>query len=113
MKIQEEIINNSKVHVFMCGVDGGAGSIYLPHKNKQLNVIWSFGGGWDHVSVSLPNRCPTWEEMCAVKDIFFNADETVIQYHPKKSEYVNLHPYVLHMWKKQGTDFELPPKYMV
>jgi hypothetical protein len=32
-------------------------------------VIASDGMGWDHVSVSLKDRCPTWEEMCLVKDL--------------------------------------------
>ena len=39
---------------------------------------------WEHVSVSLPDRCPTWEEMCFIKDLFWNSDECVVQYHPPK-----------------------------
>lgn len=54
---------------------------------------------WEHVSVSLENRCPTWDEMCFVKDLFWEPEECVIQYHPPRSKYVNNHPYVLHMWK--------------
>jgi hypothetical protein len=65
--------------------------------------------GWEHVSVSLRNRTPTWEEMSFVKNLFWKDDETVIQFHPKKSEYINRHPYVLHLWRKIGQDYELPP----
>lgn len=54
---------------------------------------------FDHVSVSLPMRCPTWEEMCKVKDLFFEEEDQVIQYHPPKSEYVNNHRFCLHLWK--------------
>jgi hypothetical protein len=46
--------------------------------------------GWDHVSVSLPNRCPNWQEMCFIKDVFFDAHECAMQLHPPKSENVNL-----------------------
>jgi hypothetical protein len=80
----------------------------------DLRVIASSGGGWEHVSVSLTSkRIPRWVEMCKVKDLFFEDEETVVQYHPKKAEYVNNVSYVLHLWKKKGSEFELPPSLMV
>jgi len=63
---------------------------------------------WEHVSISLYNRCPNWGEMCFVKDLFWRDDETVIQFHPKKSKYKNHMPYCLHLWKKIGVEHELP-----
>lgn len=66
-------------------------------------------GGWEHVSVSYKNRVPTWDEMCKVKDMFWKDNECVVQYHPPKSEYVNVHPYCLHLWKKSDGEFERPP----
>jgi len=69
---------------------------------------------WQHVSVSRQdNRTPTWEEMALVKSIFWDDEETVVQFHPKKSLYVNKHPGCLHLWKKAGDEFELPPIWMV
>lgn len=67
---------------------------------------------WEHVSVSLPRqrRCPTWPEMCFIKDLFWDEEETVIQYHPKKSDYVNIHPFVLHLWKPAHIAIPMPPK---
>lgn len=65
---------------------------------------------WEHVSVSLQNRCPTWEEMCLIKDIFWEEEETVIQFHPKKSEYINRHPYTLHLWRPILLHIPLPPR---
>lgn len=65
--------------------------------------------GWEHVSVSLQFRCPTWEEMCWVKSLFWRKDETVVQFHPKISRYKNEHPYCLHMWSRRGHEYELPP----
>lgn len=42
--------------------------------------------GWEHVSVSVRHRTPNWTEMCWVKDLFWEDDETVIQFHPRKSD---------------------------
>lgn len=80
-----------------------------------LAAIASDQGGWEHVSVSLPSRCPTWEEMCFVKNLFWDEDDFVVQMHPPKSDYVNCHPFCLHLWRKTGTnDFcERPPSVMV
>jgi hypothetical protein len=68
---------------------------------------------WEHVSVSYSNRCPTWEEMCFVKNLFWGEDETVVQFHPSKSEYVNNHPYCLHLWRNTRTGYKLPPSILV
>ena len=48
-----------------------------------------------------------------MKDLFFDDEETVIQYHPKKSQYVNQHPYCLHLWRPFNADVPLPPKELV
>lgn len=82
---------------------------------RAFFVIASDGGGWDHVSVHLKNqkRLPTWDEMCAIKDMFFEAEECVVQYHPPHSEYVNDHPYVLHLWRPADGDIKRPPKIFV
>lgn len=72
---------------------------------------WPFPGEpWDHVSVSLRDRCPTWEEMCWIRSLFFEDEETVIQFHPPKSQYINAHPYCLHLWRPTQTVLPLPPK---
>lgn len=78
---------------------------------KSFLVIASDGGGWDHVSVTTRNgnRCPTWEEMCAIKDMFFYPEECVVQYHPAKSEYVNIHEHCLHLWRPQRKSVPMPP----
>lgn len=71
------------------------------------------GQGWEHVSVSLPGRCPNWHEMAFIKDLFWCEDETVLQFHPKRSAYVNTHRYCLHLWRKSGADVELPPRILI
>ena len=93
------------------GEDGGNGWITL--RGKTFFTIYSNGGGWDHVSVSLRDRCPSWEEMCEIKDVFFNPDECCVEYHPAKKDYVNIHPYCLHIWKPQKTEMPTPPTLYV
>jgi hypothetical protein len=51
--------------------------------------------------------------MCLVKRMFWRDDETVIQFYPTQSEYVNLHPGVLHLWRKVGCNHELPPRHLI
>jgi hypothetical protein len=96
---------------------GNNGMFILPqsaaHQRPKLTVIASDGGGWQHVSVSTPFRTPTWEEMCLVKGIFWDAEDTVLQYHPPESEYVNNHPYCLHLWRPTEQSIPLPPSFMV
>ncbi len=85
-------------------------------KARKMQAIVSDGMGWEHVSASLIMRrqhAPTWNQMCFIKDLFWDDEDTVIQYHPPKSEYVNCHPYVLHLWRKAGEDFVRPPSIMV
>jgi len=84
-------------------------------KVTGLFVIASEGDGWEHVSVSLPNnkRCPSWGEMCKIKDLFWDDEDCVIQFHPPKSEYVNVHKSCLHLWREQNIIYNTPPKYMI
>ena len=44
-------------------------------------------------------RCPNWGEMCFIKEGFFDEEDTVMQIHPPKSEWISTHPYCLHLWK--------------
>lgn len=66
--------------------------------------------GWEHVSVSCQNRCPTWDEMCEVKDFFWDQEDTVLQLHPAKSVYLNIHEYCLHLWRPVDGQLILPPE---
>lgn len=68
---------------------------------------------WEHVSVSLATRCPTWEEMALVKSWFWEPEELVIQLHPRESQYVNQHPYCLHLWRPVGVELPEPPPITV
>ena len=116
MKTNEEIRSERRVLIECMSTDGGYGWIpgLDPRKPKnQARVAWSDGGGWDHVSVSWTNRCPTWEEMCKVKKLFFYPEEACVEFHPAESEYVNMHPYCLHIWRAQDQIMPTPPSWMV
>jgi len=95
--------------------DGMNGAFKFPGRmrTEDLCVISSDGIGWEHVSVSLLSRTPTWDEMCRIKDLFWNDDETVIQYHPAKKDYINQHPFCLHLWKPIGVEILTPPGILV
>lgn len=80
------------------------GAFVFTKGNARLRVQASDGGGWDHVSVSLSTRTPTWEEMCYIKSLFFTDDEVVMQLHPAKENYVNNHQFCLHLWRPQPVD---------
>lgn len=92
IKDNKEIEKYRIEHPYDVYATGNNGAFIIPFRTVKLTVIASDGFGWDHVSVSLPNRCPNWPEMCFIKDLFFKEDETVIQFHPKKSSYKNIHP---------------------
>jgi len=87
----------------------------IQYRSYILRVLVSDGSqdGWEHVSVSLKNRLPNWEEMSYVKSLFWDEEEIVIQYHPPKSQYINNHPFCLHLWRNTKNEIELPPSWMV
>lgn len=87
--------------------DGGAFNITF--SGRTFFVIASHGGGWDHISVSLDNRTPSWKEMCYLKNLFFGKDSLVVQYHPPEANYKNYHPYCLHLWRPHDNHIQLPP----
>ena len=53
---------------------------------------------WRHLSISLPDRDPSWEQIKTARYQFFPEDGEVFQLLPPHSDYVNLHPHVFHLW---------------
>lgn len=90
----------------------------IPYKPTErpavmLRVIASIGGGWDHVSVSLADRTPTWEELEFVKRLLFKPDEVAVQFHVPPDDHISNHPYTLHLWRPHRQRIRLPPKVFV
>ena len=113
MKKNDEIRGLPHLIIFGTGEDGGAGRIMLGKLDGT--VIWSWGLGWDHVSVAPRKRnyTPTWDDMCKLKDMFFYPEEAVVQYHPPQSLYVNNVENCLHLWRPQSADLPLPPTFLI
>lgn len=92
-----------------------------PHAKHAILIIsdgsdWdkeSMGDiAWEHASLSFHDRTPSWAEMCRIKDLLWDEGETVIQFHPAKSSYVNNHKFCLHLWKPVS-EFPVPPTQCV
>lgn len=95
---------------------GCNGSFLLNFNDKiKLYAIASDNDNWEHVSISIKNkkRCPKWPEMCFVKALFWDEEDTVVQYHPPKSEYVSHYDYCLHLWRPTNQIILLPDSWMV
>lgn len=114
MKTIQELRLQPRLSILDEGQDGGNGwaDLHSSRRPDRAAVIFSWGGGWEHVSVSFRSRTPTWEEMAEVKDMFFRREETVLQFHPEEAEYVNDHPNCLHLWRRRGENAQLPPWWM-
>ena len=100
----------------------GAFFVTCPATGRVLKILASQGEDWkeaglpgepwEHVSVSLadrPKHCPSWPEMLWVKDLFWETDECVVQFHPPQSVKVNRHEGCLHLWRPLGVVIPLPP----
>lgn len=115
MKTVDEIFKSGQIYSnsLVYSTDGIKGCICI--ERVDMTFIASWGGGWDHVSVSPLNRktIPTWDMMCKVKDIFFKPEEAVIQIHPPKDEYVNNMTNCLHLWRCNYKEMLLPPSCFV
>lgn len=76
----------------------------------DLRCQASAGEGWEHVSVSLPNRCPNWVEMDFVKRMFWRDDEVVMQLHISDDRKVDRCKTCLHLWRPMTIDENLDEK---
>lgn len=109
---------------------GMTGAFVVPSPSfvaRNLGII-SYDGSnwnhpseaWEHVSVSIvqfPKNCPTWEEMNFVKQLFWEDEELVFQFHPPKSLLIDYSPQtgrkVLHLWRPTISQIPLPPRMTV
>lgn len=89
------------------------GAFSIKIKGEQYTIICSSGEGWEHVSIAHKHKIPSWKTMCILKDMFFHEEEAVMQLHPPASDYVNMHPNCLHLWRPLDQNIPLPPSYMV
>jgi hypothetical protein len=100
----------------------GAFLVPSPEPGWALQLICDDGTlaeahGWEHVSVTARRydrtRVPTWREMAFVKAECWDPEDVVVQFHPRASEYVNVHQDVLHLWRHRDHPFPTPPANLV
>jgi len=98
---------------------GNNGAFLLPATRDvpRLFCIASDGAGWEHVSVSIYGTrarsvLPNWTAMCRVRDLFWDRDDCVAQFHPPRAQYVDF-AQVLHLWRPVGVQLPMPHAWMV
>lgn len=101
----QSMMDNDFIGAYLLRLDGS--------KQEFLALASVHDGEWEHVSVSTEFRCPRWDEMRQVKELFFEDDETVMQLHPPKKDYVNSHPFCLHLWRPVSAEIPMPNIDMV
>lgn len=113
MRKIEEILKNERIWEATRYIKPGYYPMYtawvkLPDCGT-CSVVWSDReAGMEHVSVSPKKqfRMPSWDDMCVLKDIFFEYEEEAYQIHPKNSQYVNDVENCLHLWKPKGHEID-------
>ena len=53
---------------------------------------------WLHVSCAFADQLPSWTDLREVKTVFCGPKRLALSILPSEAEYVNIHPYVLHLW---------------
>lgn len=126
-----KFLNDHRVRIATPSIDpkycsddswGFNGMFRLPLHSETVRCVASDGTDfaedkwkWQHVSVSIEydKRPPKWNIMCWVKDLFWEPEDWVVQFHPAKSQYVNYHPGCLHLWRPLKEHLPTPLAIMV
>ena len=66
-----------------------AGNVWVPPESLEL---------W-HISISHPDRYPTWDEIADVRYELAPDDVTMALLLPPRAEYVNAHDRCFHLWQ--------------
>lgn len=114
-------LTSTRLHSSVQDGNNGAFIVQSPEPGWILFLICSDGHGWEHVSLHARRvhrhrddmRTPTWKEMAFVKRLCWDAEDCVVQFHPAESDYINLHPNVLHLWRPVGIEWPTPPSILV
>lgn len=107
MRTDEEIMQNKSLMITEHCPVFYAGRIKLKSAKEGTVIAGRNEEGWEHVSIRLfKNKIPTWDDMCEVKDIFWDDEEQVVQMHPRKSQYVNITD-AFHLWRPASGDWRI------
>jgi hypothetical protein len=67
--------------------------------HNGVSCILSKDGGKWHLSMSCPDRLPTYEEMKEIRYKYLPTVAYMAQIFPPLEEFVNVHPFTLHLWQ--------------
>ena|ERR1700678_3014139 len=91
-----------------------------PTQKKKVLVCIADDGrmtNWEHVSCykhdGFARYIPSWSDMCKIVRLFWEEEDCVVEYHPPKSESINISPFVLHLWRPIGIEIPKPPVELV
>jgi hypothetical protein len=95
--------------------DGFNGHFLVPLNGELWHVIIADGMGFRHLSISNAQRkmLPDWKIMCRVKEAFWADSAWCVQYMPAKDDYINDHPFTLHIWEPIDQELPKPPIILV
>lgn len=120
MKTFNDIISNGKLQILTQVQESDVTQIRAyytdPVTRKRYWCKFTSAYGWEHLTVSpQPQRgkTPEWDVMCAVKNIFWDEEEACIEYHPRKSQYVNNNECCLHIWRPINETIPEPPTILL
>jgi len=65
----------------------------------QLEADNCHDSNFERAFMFFDDRCPTWPEMVALKEFFWEPNDIVFQVHPRKEDYVNINKTALHLWR--------------
>lgn len=92
MKIKETQIPDSVKHIFIPGA-----TVY--YTDTGCSIILAKEMGLWHLSISHPDRNPTWEEIHQVRYDLMPRDRDMAMILPPVENYVNIHEYCFHIWE--------------
>ena len=84
------------------------GALYV-HRLIAMSAIVSAtregdGKFWLHLSIAKPTQMPDWGEVKRAKELFIGRDRKALIVLPEEGNYVNIHPFCLHLFCCLETD---------
>lgn len=61
------------------------------YKAAKLSIILGTLNGLYHLSISHPDRYPTWDEVAYIRYELTPSDIDMVMFLPKKEDYINIH----------------------
>jgi len=86
-----ELVKREKHEFLDCDIYG--------FKNSNIVIMHSIEDGLNHISMSYKDKLPSYEEMKEARYQICPDIDKMAQIFPNKEEFVNLHPYCLHLWE--------------